>query len=73
VRLSSSRQYPAGVLLPPAVPSLRRLIESFPLFTEEQHLAIALVHAVQALFTHFHDHIRDMLRAHVCDAKCIYI
>jgi hypothetical protein len=67
----ASRQHSAGVWLPLAVPSLRRLIESFLLFTKEQYLAIPLAQGIEVMSTHRKDHIRDMLCVHICDAECI--
>ncbi|KAG1844136.1 hypothetical protein F4604DRAFT_1937712 [Suillus subluteus] len=71
VCLQAQRQYPAGVFLPVAAPSLRQVIDNFSFFTREHYSIIACAHVVRVLAAYRKDYIRDMLHVHVCDADCI--
>jgi hypothetical protein len=71
VRLSALRQYPTGSLLPVVAPSLRHIIEHFPFFSREQYATIARSHAIPVIPSDRKDHIRDLLRVHICNAECM--
>ncbi|KAG2071093.1 hypothetical protein BDR04DRAFT_521375 [Suillus decipiens] len=60
-----------GSLLPVAVPSPRQLVENFSMFIREQFTIIVHVHVGRVMSNYCKDHICDMVRMHVCDAKCM--
>lgn len=70
-RLPMCNQYPAGVLLPVVAPHLRLIVDNFPMLNREQYAEIARAHFIYVSSADRKDHVRDLLRVHVCEAACI--
>ncbi|KAG2755845.1 hypothetical protein P692DRAFT_20868427 [Suillus brevipes Sb2] len=70
-RLLVCDQYPVGLLLPVVAPNLRSIVDNFATFTREQYAEIARAHFIYVSPSDRKDHVRDLLRVHVCNAACI--
>lgn len=71
VRRAVCDQYPVGRLLPVSAPTLHHIVENFPYMTRRNYATIAAAHFVNVQTSDRKDHICDMLRVHVCDARCV--
>lgn len=52
-------------------PNLRVIVENFATLTREQYAEVARVHSIYVSSSDRKDHVRDLLRVHVCDSVCI--
>ncbi|KAG1766854.1 hypothetical protein EV702DRAFT_785413 [Suillus placidus] len=67
-RLPTCNQYPASSLLPVVAPNI---VDNFATLNREQYAEIARTHSIYVSSSDRKDHVRDLLRVHVCDAACI--
>ncbi|KAG1886345.1 uncharacterized protein F5891DRAFT_1201130 [Suillus fuscotomentosus] len=71
VRRAFRDQYPAGRFLPVTAPTLRHVIDNFPYMSRGHYATIAGAHFVSIRTSDRKDHLRDLLRVHVCDTRCV--
>ncbi|KAG1763819.1 hypothetical protein EV702DRAFT_151513 [Suillus placidus] len=71
VRRAVRDQYPVGRLLPVTAPCLRHIVENFPYMSRDHYATIAGAHFIHVRASDRKDYIRDMLRVHVCDVRCV--
>ncbi|KAG2110989.1 uncharacterized protein F5147DRAFT_772251 [Suillus discolor] len=69
-RFTASQQYPAGVSLSVSAPTLRHLIDHFPMMTCAHFDDLACSHSVSVKASNTRDYVRDLLPVHLCTVQC---